>query len=345
MTSLTAAELATSVRFSRPVRNGPLTLFAVMRNEMYFLPAFLAHYRALGVDQFVIVDDASDDGTTEYLAAQPDCCSGISHIRYGERVTVSDAAPGGLSGRAGPILKRVLPEHFLRGQYVLCADADEFLILPGRYPRLGDVTALMAERGWKTVSASLIDFYPASLAGLADEQAPATPQELFRRFGHFDAVPFMTVRPGHQPEKTGRTASERLFLMCGIRQIPPAIGFLPTALTSRLPFPAPNAAWFKTPIVLHDGQTFMDGAHEANVPPPPGFILAMAHFKFNGDTYRKIQSALRLRSHARKGQKYQHYEEMLRIMEQRGLGFLGPPSEAYTGPAQLLAAGLMRLPE
>lgn len=344
MTTLTAAELAQSVRFNRPPRNMPHTLFAVMRNEMYFLPAFLAHYRALGVAQFIIVDDASDDGTTEYLAAQPDCCSGISVHRYGARIAISDARYEGLSGRAGPILKRVVPEQFLAGQYVLCADADEFLLLPDAFPRLPDVVACLDRHGWKSVAASLIDFYPAALADLEDPAAPADAAELFRRYGHFDATAFMALKQGQQPQRIGQTASERLFLACGIRQVPAALAFLPRWLAARLPFPAPNAAWFKTPIVKLDGETWLDGAHEANVPPPPEFMLAMAHFKFNGDTYRKIQSALTLRSHARGGKKYEHYEDMLDVMQRRGLGFLGPPSRRYASPAQLLAAGLMKLP-
>lgn len=344
MTALSAAELALSVRFNRTPRNVPLTLFAVMRNEMYFLPAFLDHYRALGVAQFVIVDDASDDGTADYLAAQPDCCSGVSVHRYGARVSITDARYEGLSGRAGPILKRVVPEHYLSGQYVLCADADEFLILPDALPRLPDVVALLEGRHWKSVAASLIDFYPPSLSDLADPRAPADAGELFRRYGYFDATPFMALTPGRQPRRVGPTASERLFRMCGIRQLPKLLEGLPRALTGLLPFPAPNAAWFKTPIIKFDGETFIDGAHSANVPPPPGLMLAMAHFKFNGDTYSKIQSALALRSHARGGKKYEHYEDMLEIMQRRGLGFLGTPSQRYEGPAQLVAAGLMRLP-
>ena len=35
-------------------------------------PAFLAHYRRLGADRFVILDDRSTDGTVAFLAAQPD---------------------------------------------------------------------------------------------------------------------------------------------------------------------------------------------------------------------------------------------------------------------------------
>jgi hypothetical protein len=344
MTDISAADLARSVKFNRPVRNGPLTLFAVMRNELYFLPAFLDHYRNLGIEQFVIIDDASDDGTGEFLARQEDCCSGISVIRYGDRVRITDAHYGGLSGRAGPILKRVVPCHYLDGQPVVIADADEFLILPDTRPHLRDIVQLMKHSGWKTVAASLIDFYPATLAELEDPAPPADAAELFARFGLFDAVAFITLSPGRQPRKTGQTASERLFRLCGIRAIPPSLDVLPGWLTSHLPFGPPSAAWFKTPIIIHDGATFMAGAHAASVPPPAEIMLGMAHFKFNGDTYSKIQSALRLKSHARKGQKYAHYEEMLRRMQARKLDFACANSVRYGKSAQLLAAGLMKLP-
>lgn len=344
MTAISAAELALSVKFNRPVRNGPLTLFAVMRNELYFLPAFLEHYRRLGIEQFVIVDDASDDGTGDYLAAQPDCCSGSTHIRFGQHVAITDASHGGLSGRAGPILKRVVPDYYLHGQHVVIADADEFLILPDALPHLTDVVHLMTARGWTSVAASLIDFYPATLAELEDPAPPADAGELFSRFGLFDAVPFMTLTAGRQPQKTGQTASERLFRLCGIRSIPSALDRLPNWLTGLLPFGPPGAAWFKTPIIKYDGSTFMVASHAASVPPPPEIMLAMAHFKFNGDTYRKIQSAIRLKSHARKGLKYAHYEEMLSRMQERKLGFRGKETARYVSSEQLVAVGLMKLP-
>lgn len=53
----------------RPFRF-PLT--GILHNEMHFLPAFLPHYRKLGVDRFFFIDDRSDDGTLEFLALQDD---------------------------------------------------------------------------------------------------------------------------------------------------------------------------------------------------------------------------------------------------------------------------------
>ena len=41
------------------------TVCAIVHDEMFFLPAFLAHYRRLGADRFVILDDASTDGTAD----------------------------------------------------------------------------------------------------------------------------------------------------------------------------------------------------------------------------------------------------------------------------------------
>lgn len=345
MKEMTAADLATSVAFNRTPRNGPLTLFSVMRNEMYFLPAFLAHYRRLGVEQFVIVDDASDDGTGDYLATQADCCSGITPVRFGTRVRITDPSHGGLSGRAGPILKRVVPDHYLMGQPVLIADADEFLLLPDELPDLQALVLLMRQRGWLSVAASLIDFYPENLADLENAAPPATPEDLFRNYGFFDAVPFVTLTAGQQPRKTGQTASERLFRMCGIRSVPPALQFLPHGLAGLLPLPVPGAAWFKTPVIVYDGATHMVASHAANVPPPPNILLPMAHLKFNGDSYRRITSAIEIKAHARKGQKYEHYERMMKIMQERHLGFLGPTSTRYQTPRQFFAQGMAWLPD
>ena len=70
---------------NRKADKDALTLCAIGRNEMYFLPTFLAHYRRLGVEQFAILDDRSTDGMTEYLLEQNDVVLYRSDHKYGSR--------------------------------------------------------------------------------------------------------------------------------------------------------------------------------------------------------------------------------------------------------------------
>ncbi|HWA61069.1 MAG TPA: glycosyltransferase family 2 protein, partial [Caulobacteraceae bacterium] len=64
-------------------RHGPL-VFALVRDEDYFLPHFFAHYRALGVAGFLIYDDRSQAPTRDFLAAQPDCLVVTSDHSFGD---------------------------------------------------------------------------------------------------------------------------------------------------------------------------------------------------------------------------------------------------------------------
>lgn len=64
------------------------TLLSLLKNELYFLPAFLSHYRRLGVQRFVFLNDGSDDGSVEYLLDQPDTILVESDHSYGDPVLI-----------------------------------------------------------------------------------------------------------------------------------------------------------------------------------------------------------------------------------------------------------------
>jgi hypothetical protein len=49
-----------------------IVLVACVRNEMIRIAQFLDHYRRIGVNHFAIVDNASEDGTAEWLEQQAD---------------------------------------------------------------------------------------------------------------------------------------------------------------------------------------------------------------------------------------------------------------------------------
>ena len=47
------------------IQSGGILAFTTLRNELDRLPWFFRHYRALGVDHFLVVDNGSDDGSTQ----------------------------------------------------------------------------------------------------------------------------------------------------------------------------------------------------------------------------------------------------------------------------------------
>ena len=61
-------------------------MFSIMRDESYHLQFFLDHYRNLGITDFLIYDDSSSDGTTEFLFSQDDVTVITSDVPYGAKV-------------------------------------------------------------------------------------------------------------------------------------------------------------------------------------------------------------------------------------------------------------------
>ena len=55
---------------SATLSSDAILVFSTLRNERVRLPFFLRYYRSLGISHFLIVDNNSDDGSREYLAAR-----------------------------------------------------------------------------------------------------------------------------------------------------------------------------------------------------------------------------------------------------------------------------------
>ncbi len=103
-------------------RSASVAVVACMRNEMFMLPHFLAHYRRLGADSFLIADNGSDDETRDYLAEQPDVCLFSADTNYDQ-------------SKYGVIWQREILAHFRTGKWTLIADADELLALDRAHGR------------------------------------------------------------------------------------------------------------------------------------------------------------------------------------------------------------------
>ena len=323
-------------------KDARVTLYGIFRNEMFFLASFFDHYRKLGVDQFIILDDQSEDGTFEFLCEQKDCVVLASEARFGDQITFFDERGEARRARAGTFLKKLIPQKFLKGKYAIYADADEFLLLPDNVRTATWLLAALEERRIPCIAASLVDFYPKHVSDLRLEVYPKSFEELLDVYSYFDGAPLLELREGAWPQRIYEGASIRLFREHGIKDVPTFLSALPECVLQHLPVPSPRAAWLKTPIIKWDPYFWLDGSHNANVPPTDKALITMVHFKFTYDSNRRIEQAMALNSHSRNGLKYFQYHRLLKEMERTGSEFLGPKTLRFSGTHDLERVGLMK---
>lgn len=147
-------------------------LFCTLRNERIRLPHFLDYYRRMGIAHFLFVDNGSDDGTREYLAAQPDTSVWTTRASY-RRARFGMDWLNGLLARHG------------HDRWCLVVDADEFLVYPFCDTRpLEALTDWLDAGGIRSFSAMILDMYPK---GPIDETDYTEGQDPFEVAPWFDS--------------------------------------------------------------------------------------------------------------------------------------------------------------
>ncbi len=145
-------------------------VFSTMRNEMLRLPHWLDHYRALGVTHFLVVDNGSDDGTTDYLTAQPDVSVWTTDHSY-------------KASRFGVDWLTCLQREHGHGRWCLTVDADELLVYPDDKRRdLNALTAHLDNDGRRAFGCLMLDLYPKGPVGKASYEAGDDPLSILRWF-------------------------------------------------------------------------------------------------------------------------------------------------------------------
>jgi len=152
---------------------------SVLRNEITRLPFFLDHYRHLGVSQFLVVDNNSDDGSAEYLAAQPD-------------VSVWHTAHSYHASRFGLDWLTWLQIKYAHGHWCLMVDADELLIYNGDDAHdLRKLTAWLDGRGQVGFGALMLDLYPKGPLDQCSYRPGQDPRDVMP---WFDPSPYRVTR-------------------------------------------------------------------------------------------------------------------------------------------------------
>jgi glycosyltransferase involved in cell wall biosynthesis len=167
-----AGQLRAVVDRTQGMGKGAILAVMTVRNEMLRLPYFLDHHRRLGVDHFLIVDNESDDGTRDFLAAEPDVSLWATPHSY--RLS-----------RFGVDWTTWLQTRKAHGHWCLTLDADELFIYPYWETRdLRALTAWLDRDGVQSFAAMMLDLYPET--ALADA-AYAQGQDPVQVLGWFDA--------------------------------------------------------------------------------------------------------------------------------------------------------------
>ena len=126
---------------------GEIRLFSRLRNEAVRLPWLFDFYRRQGVDRFFVVDNGSDDGSRDYLLAQPD-----THLFL---TTDSYAVYGGGQRWLNHLLGR-----YGSGTWCLTVDVDEVLAYPhAERLSLKALTAHLDRSAVQALFAVMVDMY------------------------------------------------------------------------------------------------------------------------------------------------------------------------------------------
>lgn len=278
-----ARQLEPALVREEALRDAGWILVCCVRDERVRLPAFLAHYRQLGVAHFLVVDNESDDGLAEYLAAQPDCSRWLARGSY-------KAANFGMDW-----CNLILARHGV-GKWCLTVDPDEFLVFPHWDDRgLRALTRYMDGIGQPSLHAPMVDAYGdgrVSETTLAEGQSP------------FDACPWF------DRYNLTQRFDERLrnfWIQGGVRL---------RRFNAATPQLAP--ALNKVPLVRWErGLRYVSSMHHLNrtrfnctvLGNPQAVSGVLFHFKYVNLLIAKVEEELERREHYADSREYRSYRD------------------------------------
>lgn len=172
-------ELTTCADRTASIKPDAIVAFSTMRNEAVRLPYFLAHHRKLGIDHFVVVDNASTDLTREMLLDAHD-------------VSVWTTAASYKASRFGADWLTALQFRHGHGHWCLTVDADELFIYPHWETRdLRALTRHLDGTGVTALGALMIELFPK---GRLSTQSYLPGTDPLGCLPWFDAGPYRAIR-------------------------------------------------------------------------------------------------------------------------------------------------------
>jgi len=301
-----------------------VTLHSIFKDEIFFCAAFFDHYRKIGVEQFIIFDDGSTDGTREFLLSQGDCIVLTSSHTYEDRVCWFPAGGRQVAGRFDTFLRSAIPRYFRKNKFSIHVDADEFLLLPASLSSLRELVEFLESRAVQAVVASLVDFYPESYSALCEKKEFHCSRELFRAHPYFDGAPLVRVSPRGVPIPIRASKLRNEIVASGLS----LEGALYKKLIERWRGVAsPTKISYKTPVVWHDDEKYYVNNHGVSCRASREFLLTVAHFTFTCNSLGKADRVVSARRRYGRFRRYDKVAKALRAGVEKRRSLITPDSE------------------
>ena len=260
---------------SRPSAcQGKVLVACVVKDERVRLPWYLHHYRSLGCEEFLFIDNGSLDGTVEYLREQLD-------------VTLYHApADMYAASRFGTDWVNVLGRRHAMNRWLLLTDADELLSWPGcEQEGILGLIARAERMGLNRVFTPLIDVYSDQPCDQLGPYESGRPFENWCRW----------MDPIRHTKAFWN--EERLFLFSGPRMRFKQAGKNPPIMSKQ-----------KLYFVEHGGYENFNSHFDCYGRPSP-LVAPFLHYKFLSDFHARVDKAIAEGQHWKNSQEYRDYAE------------------------------------
>lgn len=304
---MTTASVPQSNFFDKPVietGDDEVLVFSCLKNEAIRLPYFLDYYRAKGVTQFFIIDNASTDGSGSFLKTQPDVHYFYTGMSY-------------KGSSAGRLWMQELCDHYGTGKWCLTVDVDEMFVWPGSEGMsLAELTTYLDVEGTAGLFTVFLDMY-------SDKPLSETI--------YAPGEPFLDVCPYYETQSYILEAGANppyLSIFGG----PRGKSFVENSEGGNGPMmkKIPLIKWF-------EGFSYIFSTHSHKFVPLSDITGALLHFKFF-DFFTDLAAYENKRGDRRQTQDYAHYASTM-TGEQC---FFNKHSLRYTSSADLVRGGVIR---
>jgi hypothetical protein len=323
--SRSRSELAISISLRpgmRVIKQGPnldtIPVICPVRNEAALLPHFLDHYRRIGVERFIFIDNGSVDGGQEYLCAQPDCRVYVTNESYRD------------SNFGTSWINKIIESEGIEG-WLVYADVDEHLnFVDCESERLTSYCERLSRKGFDAAYAIMIDMYPAD--DFLDVK-PCRNVPLVETMAWFDTDYVMRTWPmpaweqsatSHPPQILGgprcrlqtsleREFARRWFHYMMFHQVDRFIDYIPQQFIPALAriWPVETPALHKTPLnYVRPGFRYWN-SHAATNRSFSTELLAFLHFKFCSELQARFRMVHAEANHFRRGLHYVQLQQSL----------------------------------